>query len=150
MRRNTPKRARIVLDSVVWISAFLTPGGLTAALVQRCRGRVELVSSEEILDETREVLRARRHLRTRFAYDESTVERYLRDIRRIVEIVAPAVVPVFERDPKDTKLLACAVAASADFLVTRDLDLLELRTYRNTVIVNPEVYIRSLREETTT
>jgi putative PIN family toxin of toxin-antitoxin system len=136
-----------VPDSVVWISAFLTPGGLAAALIERCRGRVELVSSEAILDEVREVLLERRHLRARFPYDEPTVARYLRDIRGIVELAAPADVPVFERDPKDTKLLACAVGADADFLITRDLDLLDLKIYRKTAVVSPEELIRRLRDE---
>ena len=33
---------------------------------------------------------------------------------------------VIERDPKDNLIIACAVAVSADYIISRDLDLLDL------------------------
>jgi predicted nucleic acid-binding protein len=42
-------------------------------------------------------------------------------------------------------ILACAVAASASYVVTRDLDLLSLGTYGETAIVTPEAFLGLLR-----
>ncbi len=36
---------------------------------------------------------------------------------------------MLERDPKDAKLIDLAIASKADFLVTRDKDLLDLREH---------------------
>ena len=46
----------------------------------------------------------------------------------------PLSAPV-SRDPDDDHVLACAVAARADLIVTRDLDLLDLKTFQNIPIL---------------
>jgi predicted nucleic acid-binding protein len=42
-------------------------------------------------------------------------------------------------------ILACAVAASASHVVTRDPDLLSLDTYAGIAIVTPEAFLALLR-----
>ena len=49
------------------------------------------------------------------------------------------------RDPKDDMVLACAVKANTDYLVTRDDDLLILETYKKVSIVTPEQFMSVLR-----
>jgi uncharacterized protein len=44
------------------------------------------------------------------------------------------------RDPEDNKILESAVEAGADYLVTRDNDLLRLGSYENIKIVNPSEF----------
>lgn len=56
----------------------------------------------------------------------------------------PGAVP---RDSNDDMIIACAVAASAEYLVTRDHDLLSLGTYREIAIINPEQFLHILREQ---
>lgn len=53
-----------------------------------------------------------------------------------------------KRKPKvvlDSMVIACAVAAQADYIVSRDLDLLDLRIYKGIQIVSPENFIPFLR-----
>ena len=52
---------------------------------------------------------------------------------------------VMVRDPKDDMIIACAVAAQADYIVSRDRDLLDLGTYQEIQIVTPEAFIQYLR-----
>ena len=113
-----------------------------------CRRKVRLVVSQEILDEVRHTLLHRAHLRKRFRYDDAEVDRYLRDVRQLAEIVEPAtnLVETFQRDPKDTPILATIVAAKAAYLVSRDRDLRDLGQYRDTQILDPETFIHLLRE----
>jgi len=41
------------------------------------------------------------------------------------------------RDPGDDAILACALEARADYLVTGEVDLLELKNFEGIRIVNP-------------
>jgi predicted nucleic acid-binding protein len=41
------------------------------------------------------------------------------------------------RDQDDDMIIACAVSATADYIVTGDEDLLVLKRYKNIVIINP-------------
>jgi putative PIN family toxin of toxin-antitoxin system len=44
-------------------------------------------------------------------------------------------------DPDDDKLLDAAVAGHADFIISGDHHLLELRTYRGIRVVSPAVFV---------
>ena len=46
-------------------------------------------------------------------------------------------VPSICRDPEDNIIIACAVDAQADYIVTGDEDLLILKRYKGIVILNP-------------
>jgi predicted nucleic acid-binding protein len=50
------------------------------------------------------------------------------------------------RDPDDDKIVACAVAAGVDYLVTRDRDLLSLGTYVGVAIIAPEEFLHVVRQ----
>ena len=41
------------------------------------------------------------------------------------------------RDPNDDMVIACALTVEANYIVTRDRDLLDLRRYRDIVILSP-------------
>ncbi len=45
------------------------------------------------------------------------------------------------RDPKDDKLLACAVEGNADYIVTGDIDILDIGSYKGVKIVTPKDFL---------
>jgi len=51
------------------------------------------------------------------------------------------------RDPDDDHVLACALAAKADLIVTRDLDLLDLTTYQGIPIVAAAEALRRIEAQ---
>jgi predicted nucleic acid-binding protein len=53
--------------------------------------------------------------------------------------------PGLVRDPNDDVILACAVAAEASHVATRDHNLLSLGAYENIAMVTPEAFLRLLR-----
>jgi putative PIN family toxin of toxin-antitoxin system len=66
-----------------------------------------------------------------------SAEFVLSELQAALEIVYPA--PLQERvcrDPDDDDVLACALAAKADMIVSGDRDLLDLRQFRGIPIVS--------------
>jgi uncharacterized protein len=50
------------------------------------------------------------------------------------------------RDPNDDLILAAAIVAKAEYLVTRDDDLLSLGKHKRITILTPEAFPAALRE----
>ena len=142
--------ARIVLDSNVLVSAFLTRqfGGATFDLLSFAKeGRFELFLSNEILEETAEVLLRHGRFRRRLQYPDAAVFQYCQELARLALIVEDVPEIQVVRDPDDDMVLACAIAARADFLISRDKDLLVLDPHEDIKIVTPEVFLHLLRNE---
>ena len=59
----------------------------------------------------------------------------LADYIDIVELVEPIEVPQVVRDPDDNHVLACALAAKAEIVVSGDKDLLDLVNYQDILIL---------------
>jgi putative PIN family toxin of toxin-antitoxin system len=138
-------KPKVVLDSVVLVSAILTKG-LAAELIDLCRERTCLYTSEDILEEVRRVLLEKDRIRSFYKYSDEEVDIFIDRFRRRSDVLD--VLPnlrVIERDPKDDKVIACAVAAHADYIVSRDLDLLDLEEYGGIKIISPENFIHYLR-----
>ena len=138
---------RAVLDSSVLVSAFLTPHGSVVRLLRDpARSRYELCLSDAILTETAEVLLSKSNLRRYVAYADDDVRDYIRWLLTQAEMVPdtppPRVVP---NDPKDDPIIAAAVAAKADYLVTGDrAHLLPIGEYQGIRIVSPRAFLEIL------
>ncbi len=126
---------RVVLDTNILISAFGWGGIPGRLLLSGLTGQIELCTSPHLSTELERV----------FAYPtvvQALAKRGLsaEDLhRRYVASVlwfeaAPLPRPVC-RDADDDYVLACAVAAGADLIVSGDDDLLSLRVYENIPIM---------------
>jgi len=136
----------IVLDSTVLVSAFLTANGAADAVIQRARdGSVLVYASDAILEETQKVL-AYSCLVQQYRYTPRDVQAFCDRVRAAVVLVSPLPpFPTICRDPNDDMVLACALAAGAMYLVTRDKDLLVLQQYEGVTMVPPEAFLAFLR-----
>jgi putative PIN family toxin of toxin-antitoxin system len=111
---------KIALDTNVVVSAVATRG-LCADLIQLILLEHELIVGETVLAELQDVLTRKLKLpKTMIA----EVESFLR--RRAIVIAAADRRPVRDLDAADAAVLAEAMAASADVLVTGDGGLLRL------------------------
>jgi len=138
-----------VLDSSILVSAFLTPRGLAAQLLAAARQReFSLSLSEQIITETQDVLLDQPHVRQRYSYTDEQAARFCRALRSAASLVTPLPgIHGVVRDPNDDHVVACALAASVGYLVTRDPDLLTLKVYQDVQMITPENFLRQLREE---
>src|SRR6266446_3547057 len=111
---------KAVLDTTVLVSALLNPnpGGASNELLRFAKeGDFELFLSDDILEETAETLNARR-LREEYMYTDADVVAYCKDLALIGTVVSdvPEVRGVVARDPNDDMIVACALAADADYI----------------------------------
>ncbi len=122
---------RIVFDTNVLFSAFIAHG-VCAGLYEECIERAEIVVSPVILAELEEKLRTKAGLT---GAESREVVRAVRADAAVVK-AAPLPEPV-SRDPDDDIILATALAAGADAIVTGDRDLLVLKRFKGIRILNP-------------
>lgn len=54
-------------------------------------------------------------------------------------------VNIISKNPQDNKFLACAQEGSADYLVTGDADLLDVKSHGGTLIISPAVFLPILQ-----
>jgi putative PIN family toxin of toxin-antitoxin system len=129
---------RIVLDTNVVLSALLwrgTPYRLLEAARQR--EQVQLFTSTVLLEELAEIL-VRLAPAKRLAIIGRTARQVLADYVDVADLVTPLAVPsVIAADPDDDHVIAAAVAAEADLIVSGDRHLLALGTHQSIRIVTP-------------
>lgn len=118
---------RLVADTNSVISGLLwngPPAKLIDATVER---RITLFSSLPLLVELEGVL-TRDKFKWQIARRGTSVEDIIEGYAALIEIVTPApIIPVIARDPDDDVVLATAIAAKAEFIVSGDAHLLDLR-----------------------
>jgi len=128
---------RLVTDTNVVVSGLLWLGNPGRLLEAAARGQVTLYTSPVLVAELAATLAtaklARRIERAGLALDE-LLARYL----NVAIVVQPPAVPrVVPTDPDDDHVIACALAARADFIVSGDGDLLGLKEHQGIRIVTP-------------
>lgn len=129
-----------MLDTNVLFAAF-THRGRCAELYEKALATETLVSSDAILGELRE------KLRTKAKVSDSEASRVRAEVAEDCEVVPITALPeAVCRDPDDDAILATAIAAQADLLVTGDKDLLELETYKGISIVTPAACLARLSQ----
>ncbi len=126
------------------ISALLWKGKPDELLVLARDGKVRLHSSRMLLDELREILE-RPKLAKAIDLTGLTIADLLAGYQRIVTLARPAQLDrPYSRDPDDDHVIACALAARADFLVTGDDDLLVLERVETIRILSASAVLAEL------
>jgi len=129
---------KVTLDTNVLISAFFWEGESYRVMMKCKEGKAELVLSEDILDEFKEVLRKEK----KFCQTEESIERHLKVLRSVAAIVSPTErVNAIKEDEMDNRIIECAIAGGASYLVTKDRHLLKLKKYKNVEIVTPREFL---------
>lgn len=116
---------RVVADTNVYVSAIVFGGKPQAILDLAQDGQIELFISDDIVAE------ATRILRDKFKRTPEQLRNDLLSIEAITTSVAPTErLEVVQSDPDDDRVVECAVAAASDTIVSGDLDLLRMGSFR--------------------
>jgi putative PIN family toxin of toxin-antitoxin system len=142
-----------VFDTNLLVSAFLSrnnPGGVSNELLRFVRaGAVQLHLSPEIVAETLTTLVDNERARQRYDYTPNMALQFCDDLLATNTIVVnpPKIPGAVSRDPDDDMIIACAVAASVQYIVSRDDDLLSLKSYADIPVITPEEFIHIVRQD---
>ena len=138
---------RVVLDTNVALSGLLWGGPPRQLIDAAIHGSIELFTSAILLAELREALAYPRFAKRLLDVDSSvdlSVDRYL----AIAQLAAPAAIaPTVPGDPDDDHVLACALSAEAELVVTRDTKLLNLKHFQRIPIVLATEAVRRIEQQ---
>jgi len=137
---KTPKKIRrIVLDTNVLVSALLFTGEVSKIVDLWQKKKIVPLISRETFDELRVVLKYRKFSLTPGEI-QSIIENEILPYFEVVEIGEN--VKGVCRDPADEKFIACAISGSADFIVSGDKDLTDLKRYKDVRIIGVSEFLR--------
>lgn len=129
---------RVLLDTNLLVSGFLSQGGLPRQLLDAARaGRFELCTSEHLLSELQRVLGYPK-LADRLTRAQTSAEFIVTQLRALAVVAhTTAEVPrVIHTDPDDDYVLAAGLVSRADLIVSGDArDVLPLVSYQGIPIV---------------
>lgn len=121
-------KLRVVIDTNLIISASIVPKSPPDKLIKAwLDDSFTLVTSRQQLEEIKDVSK-RKKLKNYPLFVKAAAE-LIENIEFVAEIINPLPLkdlPIHSRDPKDDFLLAAALAANADYLITGDEDLIVL------------------------
>ena len=130
---------KIVFDTNIYISAFVIPGGnAEKAYLHAIDGDFELCTSVAILTELA------RKLDEKFGWEKQKIVQLLTSISNLATVFKTTPWLKVVSDDPDNRILECAIKAEADFLVTRDKHLLNLRNYGNFEIIKLSTFLTRL------
>ncbi|MFH1823833.1 MAG: putative toxin-antitoxin system toxin component, PIN family [Candidatus Firestonebacteria bacterium] len=130
---------KIVCDTNILISAFIFPGGPPEEVFKGIITQdYELGISEPILKEFKRVLMKK------FSWPEEKSNEIIELIQRNAIIVTPKFVLKIIHDEPDNRILECAEEFKADYIVSGDKHILDLKKYKKIKILNPSNFLKEL------
>ncbi len=129
-----------VVDTNVLVSATLFGGNPEKILDLAEAAKIEILISEEILEEFTEVLQEK------FGFSSSMAELAASGIREISTLIIPIQrLSVIKEKEADNRVLECAVEGKAQYVVTGDTKHLQpLKEYRGIKILPPTQFLKAV------
>jgi putative PIN family toxin of toxin-antitoxin system len=130
---------RVVFDTNIFISAFITSGGNGERAVKAVLDdKAGLFTSIQLLTELARILE------NKFGWEKAAVERAVVLAASLGKVVKPSrKIGVLHDDP-DNRVLECASEAGADLIVTGDGHLLSLGKFEEIKIVTLSEFLKTI------
>ena len=136
-----------VVDASVLVSAFLFPDSVPGQVIRLAgQGRYGLHVSPILMEEVTRSLKNPR-LKKPYGHTDEDVRLWWREIIREIGSLWTKPLPKIGkvcRDPDDDHVIATAVVVKAKWIVTGDLDLLDLGEYKGIQIVNARTFVEEI------
>ena len=124
----------VVLDSNLWISAFIFRGRPLQIVLDRL---VDLAVSQSIIDKTLRVMNDKFHAKP------IVLESALFIMTTSARMVEPVIqVKAVRDDPNDDHVVSCAIAAGAEAFITGDKHLLRMSSYEGIKMLRLGEFLR--------
>jgi putative PIN family toxin of toxin-antitoxin system len=125
---------KIVVDTNFLISATQWDYSVSHKLLEKLiRNNAEIFTTKEIIDEFGEVLKRD------FLYNDDEVNSLTEKVIHFLTLVTPTKKISFVKDdPDDNKIIECALESHAEYIISYDKHLLNLKEFQGIKIVKPE------------
>jgi putative PIN family toxin of toxin-antitoxin system len=139
---------KAVIDTSVMISVAFAVEGLAKQLRDMIAdGRFVLVTSKPILKELYQVLHYP-HIVKRFSPSKEDISAFIALIIEHAVIVKGLYeIEGISEDPNDDMFIACAMEADAQYIVSRDPHLRNIKHYRGIQIIDAATFIEKVKVE---
>ena len=132
---------KIVLDANIFISSFFWGGNPRTVLERAIAGIDELFITKEILDEINNVI-----VRPKFHADADEINYFINSIEEISNKIIPRKrIDNGSRDKTDNKYIECGITAHANYIISGDIHLLEIKEYETVKIVTAKEYLEIVK-----
>lgn len=137
---------RAVIDANTLISAVINkPFSVSQEIYQNfVSKRFLLIVSPPLLAEIEDVLNRDRVMKLHKHATED-LQKIINELTNLSYVVPGKTEIQVVRDPDDDKVIAAAVEGNAEYIVSRDKDLLDLKEYQGIKIITPEKFMEILR-----
>jgi len=137
---NPTNTRKIVIDTNLFLSVFAFRGQMGNLII-------DLVIAQKLTLYVSPALKQEIKRKFDFFHVSNTVsEEVMEFLNTKGMLIVPNITIEQSRDAKDNFLLELSEAGNADYLVTRDEDLLILKKWKNTEIIKPENFLPLLRK----
>lgn len=137
---------RVVLDTNVVVSGTFWTGASFQVLKLVDRGRAVMIITLPIIREYDEIIHSEEIL------DKTTIVQQA-NIKIVQKLLSTAVlvqplerISIVKNDPDDDKFIEAAVEGKADYIISQDHHLLDLKDFRGIKIVSPEEFLRLMKD----
>ena len=140
---------KAVIDINLFVSGLISKKGSPARLLRLWRDHAFLlVISEQMVQEIESVLQYP-HIRNKYNLKDEEIEQAVSTIKKFAVLLPDAIeLDVVKDDSDDNKVLACALAIKADYIVSGDSHLLELGIFENIPIVTVKDFLAFIESGT--
>lgn len=137
---------KAVLDTNILVSGTTIPKGNPFSIVKAWKeGHFILVTAPQLIQEVLEVLN-RPYIRYDYNLTDVNLSNLVKALSHDALVVEGLLeIPRVARDPDDDQILACAKEGRADYIVTGDQGLLNLKRYEGIPIVTPKAFLAILK-----
>jgi len=142
---------KVVIDTNQFVSAVISRKGASAQLLKAWKNCLyTLVTSKKIIKEIKRVLEYPR-IAKKYNLRKKDTDALINLIEHETAVLSDSLhLNVIKEDPRDNKFLACAVEAKANYIVSGDKHLLNLRRYKNISIVTVQEFLEIIKHQSST
>jgi putative PIN family toxin of toxin-antitoxin system len=135
----------VVLDTSVIVSALLSPSGPPAEIILRWEaGEFDVAVSPSLITELERLMNYPRVTKY-LPLSQEMVSAFIRRYAVVAFLVEPQIIlEVIIEDPADNRIIECAAAADAAYIVTGDKHLLNIKEFKGIIILSPSSFLALL------
>src|SRR3989338_7106922 len=127
---------RVLPDTNIVISSAFWIGNPYEVIKKGILGEYQLIISAKILVEVSD------KLRNKFQFPEENIQELIDILMIYCHVIDVTSKFNAVRDKKDNKIIECAFDGKADYIVTGDPDLLELKEFKNIRIITAKDFLK--------